>query len=426
MLGHAWMNKSPLRLPTFRYLWLGLVISRLGDQFTAIALLWFVLQLTGSGVALGLVILCFRLPGIVTSLLLGRLLDRHQPQVVMGVDNAARALIIGAIPALYWLDVLTMPMVYTLALLAGALAPATGVGVRVVLPYLVDGDELENANALVSVSEQFSYLAGPALAGLLVSLLGGPPVLLIDAATFALMAALLFVLPDVPRQRTITEAAERGRWLGFGTLLHLKTVRIITALSLVFFFAYGPLEPALPIYSQDTLRAGAAGYGLLWSAFGVGALLGLLTIPMVGKQPRPGVTFAAIAVLWGILLAPLTIATSLPLAMLFLGLAGAAWAPYTTIETSLLQRLVPEQLRGQVFGAQSTLLTAAAPLGAVLGGVLLDHLSAPAVIGISALACGTTGVIGLVSPTLRDVRRVVEDHSIGVDLADSSTESKRG
>ena len=82
---------APLRHPAFQRLWLGLSISYLGDQFTIIALLWFVLQLTGSGAAVGLVILCFDLPGVVTGAILGRLLDRYQPRLVMGFDNLARA-----------------------------------------------------------------------------------------------------------------------------------------------------------------------------------------------------------------------------------------------------------------------------------------------------------------------------------------------
>src|SRR5262247_2714947 len=99
---------SPIRRPEFQRLWLGLSISYLGDQFTIIALLWFVLQLTGSGAAVGFVILCFNLPGVVTGPWLGRLLDRYQPRLVIGYDNLARALVIGAIPTLHALGSLQL------------------------------------------------------------------------------------------------------------------------------------------------------------------------------------------------------------------------------------------------------------------------------------------------------------------------------
>jgi len=78
--------RGPLRSSAFLRLWLGLSISYLGDQFTTIALLWFVLQLTGSGAAVSFVLLCFQLPGMLTGPLLGMLLDRWQPRFVMGID----------------------------------------------------------------------------------------------------------------------------------------------------------------------------------------------------------------------------------------------------------------------------------------------------------------------------------------------------
>jgi hypothetical protein len=137
-------------------LWIGLSISYLGDQFTVIALLWFVLQLTGSGAAVGLVILCFDLPGVVTGAILGRLLDGYQPRLVMGIDNLARATLIAAIPTLYAVGWLQLWRVLVLALLAGALSPATTAGVRVFVPHLVDDAALDRANALTATSLRIS------------------------------------------------------------------------------------------------------------------------------------------------------------------------------------------------------------------------------------------------------------------------------
>src|SRR5260370_29529870 len=92
---------APLRHPAFQRLWLGLSISYLGDQFTIIALLWFVLQLTGSGAAVGLVILCFDLPRVVTGAVLGRLLDPYQPRLGMGYDHLGPAGLLPAVPHPY-------------------------------------------------------------------------------------------------------------------------------------------------------------------------------------------------------------------------------------------------------------------------------------------------------------------------------------
>ena len=404
---------APLRHPAFLRLWLGLSISYLGDQFTIIALLWFVLQLTGSGAAVGLVILCFDLPGVATGAILGRLLDRYQPRLVMGFDNLARAAIIAAIPTLYALGSLQLWHVLMLALLAGALSPATTAGVRAFVPHLVDDAALDRANALTASSLQFSYLAGPAAAGVAVARLGGPWALFIDAASFLLMGLLVLTLPTIAREPRVAQHAAakahtpfRGLLLeSFGALFSLPHVPAITLLSLVFFFSYGPLEAALPVYSGQTLHANAGGYGLLWTGFGTGAFAGVLTLTKLSHRWRPGIALPMIAVLWGALLCPLFFIRQLPLAMLFLGVAGASWAPYTPMETTLLQRLVPAEIRGQVFGARHSLVVAAAPLGAAFGGVLLQYLPAPLVIAISGLACILAGLGGLVSTSLRQLQR---------------------
>lgn len=396
---------TPFRNPAFQRLWLGLSISYIGDQFTNIALLWFVLQLTGSGAAVGIVILCFGLPGVVTGAILGRLLDRYQPRLVMGFDNLFRAALIAAIPTLYALGSLRLWHVFVLASLAGALSPATTAGVRAFVPHLVDDAALDRANALTASSLQFSYLAGPLAAGVVVARLGGPWALFIDAASFLLMGLLALTLPTIARESRVQVHEAANRWLGFGALFRVRYVPVLTLLSLVFFFSYGPLEAALPIYSAQTLHANAAGYGLLWTGFGIGAFAGVLTLTKLSQRWRPSIALPMIAVLWGALLCPLFFIRQLPLAMLFLGLAGASWAPYTPMETTLLQRLVPAEIRGQVFGARHSLVVAAAPLGAAFGGVLLQYLSAPLVIAISGLACILAGLGGLASPSLRQLQR---------------------
>jgi predicted MFS family arabinose efflux permease len=397
-----------LRYPAFQRLWLGLSVSYLGDQFTVITLLWFVLQLTGSGAAVGLVILCFDLPGVITGAILGRMLDRYQPRLVMGFDNLARAALIAAIPTLYALGRLELWHIFVLASLAGALSPATTAGVRAFMPHLVDDAALDRANALTAASLQFSYLAGPLAAGFAVARLGGPWALYIDAASFLWMGLLALTLPTIAREPPAGRHAAASRWLlleSFGALFRVRYVPALTLLTLVFFFSYGPLEAALPVYSGQTLHANAGGYGLLWTGFGMGAFAGVLTLTRLSHRWRPGVALPMIAVFWGALLCPLFFIRRLPLAMLFLCAAGASWAPYTPMETTLLQRLIPAGMRGQVFGARHSLVVAATPLGAAFGGVLMQYLSAPLVIGISGLACILAGLGGLVSPSLRELQR---------------------
>jgi MFS family permease len=388
------------RYPAFGRLWVGRSISLFGDAFTLIALPWFVLQITGSGIATAGILLTLQIPAMLTSLAIGSLIDRFQPRVIVTLDNSLRTLIFALIPILYWFGALQLWMLFLLTFLAGMLVPATEVGLRSTLPDLVKDEDLDAANMLWSFSLNLSLVVGPAVAGLLVGSFGGPSVLLIDALTFAVMALVAITLPNIERIKTALRVPLSER-LGLRQLWDMKVVRYTTLLSLVFFFSYGPLEAAMPVYSNVVLQTDARGYGLLWSALGVGALIGTLCSTALSRRLRLGIALPLIALLWGASLLPIAFINNLWLACGLLLLGGLMWGPYTPMETTLLQRNVPRQQLGRVFGARSTLLTGGSPLGLAVGGILLAFVPATAVIAFSALACILVGLGGLASPAFR-------------------------
>jgi len=388
------------RYPAFGRLWVGRSISLFGDAFTMIALPWFVLQITDSGTATASILLTLQLPAILTSMAIGSLIDRFQPRVIITIDNGLRTLIIGLIPILYWFGLLELWMLFLLTFLAGTLVPATEVGSRSVLPELVEDKDLDAANMLWSFSLNLSLIIGPAVAGLLVASFGGPSVLFIDAVTFAVMALVAITIPNVERSKSSLQAPLSER-LGLRQLWDMKVVRYTTLLSLVFFFSYGPLEAAMPVYSDAVLQTDARGYGLLWSALAVGALIGTLSSTMLSRRLRPGIALPLIAFLWGASLLPVAFTNKLWLAGGLLVLGGLMWGPYTPMETTLLQRNVPKEQLGGVFGARSTLLTGGSPLGLASGGVMLAFVPSTSVIAFSAIACILVGFVGLISPAFR-------------------------
>ena len=388
------------RYPAFGRLWIGRSISLFGDAFTMIALPWFVLQVTDSGTATAGILLSLQLPAILTSMTIGSLIDCFQPRSIIAIDNALRALIIGLIPVLYWFGFLELWLLFLLTFFAGMLVPATEVGSRSILPELVDDKDLDAANMLWSFSLNLSLIIGPAVAGILVASFGGPSVLLIDAGTFAVMAILATTLPALKRGHDATEAPNADR-LGLRQLWDMKMVRYTTLLSLVVFFSYGPLEAALPLYSDAILQTDARGYGLLWSALAVGALIGTLSSTLLSRHLRLGFALPLIALLWGTSLLPMMFTSELWLACSLLFLGGLMWGPYTPMETTLLQRNIPKALRGRVFGARSALLIGGSPLGLATGGILLAFVPPTSVIAFSALACILVGLSGLASPAFR-------------------------
>ncbi len=390
------------RYPAFSRIWFGRLISQFGDAFALVALPWFVWKVTGSGTVTAGILLTLQLPAVVTSMVIGPLVDRFQPRTIIVIDNGLRAVIVGLIPILYWLGLLEIWLLFLLTFFAGLLEPATVVGSRSILPDLVEDKDLDAANMLWSFSLNLSLVVGPAIAGVLVASFGGPSVLLIDAVTFAAMGVLALALPTLKRRQS-TARVPLLQLLGIHQLWQSKVLRTTTLLSLVFFFSYGPLEAALPVYSETILQTDARGYGLLWSALAIGALIGTLGSTMLSRRLRLGVALPLIALLWGVSLLPMVFTNQLWLACGSLLLGGFMWGPYTPMETTLLQRNVPREHLGRVFGARSTLIAGGSPLGLAIGGVLLAIIPSSGVIAFSAVACILVGIGGLASPTLRDL-----------------------
>src|SRR5688572_17943434 len=122
---------------------------------------------------------------------------------------------------------------------------------------------------------------------------------------------------------------------------------------------------------------------------------------MLSKRMRLGIALPLIALLWGASLLPMAFTSQLWLACVLLFLGGLMWGPYTPMENTLLQRNVPKDQLGRVFGARSTLLIGGSPLGLAVGGILLAFVPATTVIAFSALACIFVGLAGLISPDFR-------------------------
>ncbi|MEV0614747.1 MFS transporter [Nonomuraea sp. NPDC050404] len=399
-----WRGSVPARSPGLRRITLSTLLSGTADQFALIALIWLVFEITDSPSAMGLLVLCNRLPAVISAPLCGPYLDRGNPVRLVLFSYVIRAVCLVAFPVLFVAGLLSLPVILVLATVMGAAYPLADVGGRMLIPRVVEERDLPSANGLMSMGDQFPYLIGPALGGAFVALVGPSSLLLSAGACLLAMLLMRGLRADAPAPHGGDQAAGEAQagWFGFRPLLSDPAVRALVLLTFVYFLAYGPLEPALPLYSRDVLGSGAAGYGLLWSAIGAGALVGLVTVPFLARR-RPGVVNAFGAILWGLLLFPLVLVDSLPAAMLILFFAGFVWAPYVATEVSVVQRRVPRSQHGAVFGARKALLVIASPSGAAFGGLLLEGMSATSVIVLSSVTCVLAGVACLALPSVRAV-----------------------
>ncbi len=381
------------RRKVFRRFWLGMMISRAGDAFTIVALAWVVLDLAGP-VQLGLVLMCFGLPRIVSGPVAGRMLDRYQPRTLLVIDNAARGLLIAVVPILLWLHHLVTADLYAIAVLSALLSSVTEVAEGALVPRLVDDEDLDAANSLLSANWELAGIVGPAVAGVIVATVGAQVALVFDAASFAAMTAICLRLPRFRGPQVVTHPDGRAGWI----LFRYPAVLVLSVCGFGMLFGDGMATVLYPVYSRTFLHAGATGYGLLVSAAGAGALLGIVAGAGLFRRLPPSSRIAAVIMAGAPPFGLLRLAPDLAVSAVLLGLATFAWGPYYVFERTLVQRLVPDDVRSRLTGARMAISSLGFPLGSAIGGALLGGIGVPDV--ILAIACSylTLGLLPLLAP----------------------------
>ncbi len=174
----------------------------------------------------------------------------------------------------------------------------------------------------------------------------------------------------------------------------------LLALTLVYFFLYGPVEVALPLYVTGPLRGGAGLLGLFWTVFGIGATAGSLVTGLARRLPVWPVLAAAV-IGWGAALAPLGLVRVPVTALACFAAGGLLYAPYPALSATVFQRESPPELLSQVLAARGALTVLATPLGTALGGPLTTWLGAQHTLLASAAATIAAGLAAAVLLTAR-------------------------
>ncbi len=399
------MYRAILSNRLYMAMWAGSLVSQFGDRFTEFGLAWYVLGRSQNPLDLGLAFLVFRLPGLFSGVLAGWLLDRFRREAVMLVDNLLRGGLVALVPILDGSGLLSLPLLYLIIALLGALSVVTVVGSRALITDLVPPEEYNAANSLDVVQGQLGAIAGPGLAGVLVALIGPLALLWIDSFSFFFFALVLLWLLRTPRAATQTE----GNMVFFKQLIEgvrftFRSPLLLALLSVSFWwnFGLGVFNVALPFYCNGPLGVGPAGMGALLAVNSTGVLISALLFgPM--RPHYPGrVTCALLivqAVCYGLM--GLTSAFWLVLIIYFvLGVFDDLGAIYLT---TIRQRAVPGPLQGRVLAFTGTVGPSGTPFGNGIAGLILGGLGASAVVASAGLPLLVIGLLWLLVGPLRRV-----------------------
>lgn len=363
--------------PDLRRLELAWTGSELGDWATTIAVAVYAYDVGGAA-AVGLLGLVRLLPAAFGAPFTSVLADRFPRQRVMLVADLLRsaALALAAVAAFVDLPAAVIfGAVSFVALVATAFRPAQAA----LVPSLARSpEELTAANVVSSTVESVASFAGPAIGGALVATTDTGVALAVTAGTF-LWSALLVGRIEGPKSEEETEKRPAEHiaasvLAGFRTILGSGGLRLLVGLFAAQTLVYGALSVLLVVTALELLDLGDSGLGYLYSALGIGGLVGAaLSAGLVGRS-RLATAFGIAVVAWG---APIALIGLWPEAWLVVSLLAVVGAANTVVDVSgltLLQRAVPDEVLARVFGVLETLVLAAVALGAVIAPALVSGL----------------------------------------------------
>ncbi|HET9410989.1 MAG TPA: MFS transporter [Candidatus Dormibacteraeota bacterium] len=363
-----------LRSADFRKLWVANNLSLVGDFFSYVALAWLVLQLTGSSLALGGVLVAQAVPRSVLMLVGGALVDRVSARVTMLGSMGLRIAVVGPLAVLVLTGHVQMWEVYLASFVFGVVDAFFLPARAAILPRLVDDRDLEPANALLTISSQASIVVGPALAGLVVAGFGTGWAFAADATCFAVGLPLVLWLPAIKPAPSATPAA-RGMGgqivAGFRYAWSDLGIRAVLLIIAAFdFAANGAIGVGLPTLAHGRFDAGAIGLGFLYAAWGLGAVLGAALAGIVPPPRRFG-WMVVIGLAWiGLaVLATGLVPTLLP-AVAILATAGISSGVVNTYGISWLQRRTEPSMQGRVMSLVMLASIGLVPIGYAAAGIL--------------------------------------------------------
>jgi Na+/melibiose symporter-like transporter len=366
----------------FRQLWLGQVVSQLGDWFDTIALYTLILQLTGSGRDIGLLLVARFLPSVVLGPLSGVVADRFNRRTVMIVSDLGRALVVLGFLFVRRPD--QMWLLYTLTVLQLALSTFFEPAKTAAIPTVVSPRELVSANAISSVTWSAMLTLGAAIGGVFTGQFGTDVAFILDSLTYLLSAALIARVRLSPRPPREKRRLSVGQALGVTDTLegmrYVSRRRRVLALLLVkpAWSLGGGILSLLAVFGEKVFPVGAGaatGIGVLYAARGIGTGIGPFLARRFGGDSRASMQ-AAIGVSFftgGLFYIAFGLSAHLAVALVVLAIAHMGGSILWVFSTSLLQMSVEDAFRGRVFAAEMALLTLALAASNYVTGEALER-----------------------------------------------------
>jgi MFS transporter, DHA3 family, tetracycline resistance protein len=407
----------------FALLWTGQTTSRLGDSLYRIALSWWVLEKTGSAVAMGTVLILSQIPLLLFLLIGGVVVDRLPRIRIMFASDMLSGLVIALVAVFSWLDLLQIGHIYIASIIFGFVEAFFFPAYQAVIPQITPSELLTSANSLNGLSQRLTGIVGPALGAALVAAGGTSVTFALDALSFFLSAVCVLPLlrSNLDQNQRPTETAEaldrpKGSVRavlkqGFADLLEgfRLVIRIPWIWITILLFGFinsmeaGPRAVALPFLIKEDLGADVELLGLLGSAASLGFVVGMIWLGQYVRLHRRGLLAYLSILVTGSALLPFAFKLPIPVLIVSMFISGMSVSVFSLIWTHTLQEMVPGELLGRVYSIDALGSFVLLPIGFALAGWATDLLGAPTVFLIGGIGVIVLVLLGLSHPAIRNL-----------------------
>ena len=388
---------SPLRHPLYRWLWIASVASYIGTWLQNVGASWLMTSLSSSASLVAFVQAATSLPMFLLSLPAGALADVLDRRRILLVTQAWMTVSAAALGLQTLFGLISPWWLLTYTFLLGVGAALNGPPWQAILPELVPREDLPAAITLQSIGFNIARAAGPAIGGLLVAAAGPGWTFLLNAVSFLAVVTVLFVW----RRPAVESVLPAERFFGamrtgLRYVRHAPEVIAVIVRGSVFVLCASSLWALLPIVARIDLKQGPAGYGILLTALGLGAVVGALVLPRLKRNNSMDLVVAASTLVFAGATASLALVHNFWLICFALLLAGGAWLSHLSSLNVAVQTVVPSWVQGRALSVYMLIFYAGLAGGSALWGFVADHTS----VATSLLISVAGMVIGLLA-TLR-------------------------
>jgi MFS family permease len=394
----------------FRLIWIGLLLSFSGSMMQNAALLWHVSLLVTPerrALALGFVGLVRVAPVVIFSMVSGVVADAMDRRRVLLVTQSLAGVVALLLAALAYKGLTVVWPIYVLSAVGAAVSAFDLPARQALVPTLVPREHLANAITLNTIMFQTASVVGPAMAGLVIAATGVASAYLYNAVSFGFVILALLLMRDVPARPPVESGHRDDLSLG-AALEGLRFVfrsPLIRSTMLLDFFAtfFASATALLPIFAQDILHVGAAGYGWLFAAPAVGSFLtSLALVPMSARIRNRGTTIVWSVVGHGLATIVFGISRAFWLTFACLALVGATDTVSTVLRNIIRNLETPDRLRGRMTGINMVFFMGGPQLGELEAGAVANSFGAPFSVITGGIGClVATAWVALATPALR-------------------------